>query len=417
MLRKRKKPSFGMEYVVVANCLFEANNPDHFDLFSIPYFTITNIPLTPSDCLALGKLTAFATKIQEPRLNLCNLDNLCITYFTRGLLLKHTARPISVHITDPSIDVVGFNILSQLFRKGIIIQLVGCELIAARGFLTILETMKSFETTIPLCIVLKWCKVEINDENGPLLQHIIQRNKFWYLNLHGNEGVGEIGARFIACGLKQSVDLCHLNIEECNITPKGAKMLSNGLKKNKSVKILKLSCNFLGDEGATYIGKALEHNNTIKELELSNCHFSSKGAEMITKGLEHNNGVKVLDLSYNDIGDEGAVCIGHTLKYNNTLEKINLFSCCLTSLGAKHLSIGLMHNKSLKSLDLSTNCLQDEGAHLIGYALKYNHTLEEIDMTLCFLTCKGMMNLTEDCCELKTVKRLNFFTDSERVVN
>ena len=121
--------------------------------------------MTPSDCLALGKLTALAPMIQEPRLNLCNLDNLCIEYFKRGLLLEDTKRVICVHIADPGIDEVGIKILSELFVKGIILEFVGCELISARGFLTILETIKSIAISIPNCISLNWCKVEINDEN------------------------------------------------------------------------------------------------------------------------------------------------------------------------------------------------------------------------------------------------------------
>ena len=420
MVSKREQSSFGMEYIIAANCLFEANIPDHFKLFRIPHFTISNIPLTPCDCLALGKLTSLSTAIQEPRLSLCNLDNLCIKYLKSGLLEDTLSkRIISIHIADPGIDGIGVKILSELFKKGIIVQLVGCELIAAEGFLTILQTIRSIKEFILQYIVLNWCNVEINDENGPLLQQVIQQNNFWCLNLQGNAGVGDNGAWFIAQGLKSSFLFGHLNIEECNITPKGVGLISNALKMNNTLKILKLSCNFFGDEGAPYIGKALAHNSTLQELELNNCHFSSKGARMIWKGLIYNKSVRVLDFSHNNIGDEGADCIGQTLRFNITLEKINLSTCSLTSVGAQNVSIGLKDNKSVKSLDLSMNALKDEGADFIGQALEQNNTLEEIEMSLCFMTLKGMKNLTEHivCREVRTVKKLNFFTDFERVVN
>ena len=416
MIPKRKKQSFGMEYIVAANCLFEANEKDLYSkLFSIPYFTISNIPVTPSDCLALGKLTALSDTIQEPRLSLCYLDNLCIKYLTCGLL--EAKRTFSIHIAEPAIDEVGIKIFSELFRKGIVLQLIGCELIAAEGFLTILRTIKNIKDHMPQSIVLMWCKVEINEDNGPLLQQVMQQANFWCLSLRGNEGVGDEGAKFIANGLCGSPGLRHLDLEECNITEKGAKLISNGLKYNKTVKILKLSCNFFADEGADYIRGALENNTTIRELELNNCRFSPNGARKIWNGLEHNKSIKVLDLSHNNIGNEGAACIGKALKCNTSLEDINLSECCLTSQGARSMSIGLQDNRSVKYLNLSDNFLLDEGANFIMQALIHNKTLEVLEMTLCCMTRDGMVDFTEQLYKYSTVKQLSFFTDFERVWN
>ena len=96
--------------------------------------------------------------------------------------------------------------------------------------------------------------------------------------------------------------------------------------------------------------------------------------------------------------------IGEALAHNSTLQNV---------------SIGLKDNKGVKSLDLSINAFKDEGADIIGQALEQNNTLEEIEMSLCFMTLEGMMNLTEHivCLKVRTVKKLNFFTDFERVVN
>ena len=52
------QPSVGKEARLIANCLYEANNPALCTLFKSKELAITNVSLMPSDCLSLGCLIA-----------------------------------------------------------------------------------------------------------------------------------------------------------------------------------------------------------------------------------------------------------------------------------------------------------------------------------------------------------------------
>ncbi|KAL5493910.1 hypothetical protein EMCRGX_G015148 [Ephydatia muelleri] len=76
--------SYGRELRLLANCLYEANNPALYKLVENVDSEIVNVPLTPSDCLSLGCLIA---KLHNKyvRFSGCDLSSNCIKSFKQGL--------------------------------------------------------------------------------------------------------------------------------------------------------------------------------------------------------------------------------------------------------------------------------------------------------------------------------------------
>eukprot|EP00731_Ephydatia_muelleri_P010311 Em0005g897a len=83
-------PSVGKETQVIANCLYEANNPTLYELLDekIQNLQIINVPLTPSDCLSLGCLIA-RSRIRCLDLVWCDLSSYCMESLKQGLGLHY----------------------------------------------------------------------------------------------------------------------------------------------------------------------------------------------------------------------------------------------------------------------------------------------------------------------------------------
>ena len=147
-----------------------------------------------------------------------------------------------------------------------------------------------------------------------------------HLNLSGNIGFSDTGARCIFESLQYNSTLVYLNLGGTSITandPDTAKSLAKMLQVNKSLTHLDLSCketyipanhNFI----ISLIFSALEHNTTLLHLVLRCREIWKHDAECIAQALKSNQSLLTIDISraYNIRID----IILAALKFNTTLK-------------------------------------------------------------------------------------------------
>ena len=243
-LASEARPSFcmGKEILLLANCLYEANNPALYEVaYGLP-LVMLNVPLSPSDCLSLGCLVTKSC-ITELSLSECNLSPSCTKSLLQGL--QHQPHCLE-QLCFSSITVEQSLQIISKFRWIKSLKLALCN-IGCKGLTSILQSLKG---------------------------RSIQDLRLIMSNINVKKGNGFILQEFIIC------------------TP--------------SLKRLELSGNInVSDIGACHIGRALELNSTLEELGLSLCGITLAGAVALCDSLETNTGLNTLDLSLNDIGDDG----------------------------------------------------------------------------------------------------------------
>ena len=145
---------------------------------------------------------------------------------------------------------------------------------------------------------LSVCSLQVTDSNGPALTEMLKLNKtLQTLNMSENNGVADVGAFFIAEGLRHNRGLKHLELEGCGITAEGAKSIADALKVNQTLEHLGISRNTIGDTGVVHMAEALKSNNALKRLELSACGLTEKGLTILSASLVVNNSLQYLDIS------------------------------------------------------------------------------------------------------------------------
>ena len=230
---------------------------------------------------------------------------------------------------------------------------------------------------------LSFCSLVVTKVNGPSFAEMVRLNTSLQLvYLSGNVGISDIGASYLAEGLKYNQALRVLKMEQTGLTFNGAKSLADALTVNHSLVRLHIGWNDIGDHGVKHIATALTHNteSCLKDLGLSCCGVTSVGIEaisLITRRL------KVLYLSLNPIRNDGLTKLADMLKHGIQLSALHLCRVQATDEGLCAVADALTVNTSLQYLDVQQNELSDASLVLLGSALKKNQQLKRLNIYEC----------------------------------
>ena len=155
--------------------------------------------------------------------------------------------------------------------------------------------LKSNSSLIKLSLIKS--NLRVTETNGPALAEMLQVNKsLQILNFKGNTEFGDLGAFYIAEGLKRNNSIKTLYISNCGIKAKGAKAIASLLVENKTLQALKINENCLSDVGVLSLAHALMSNASLLELNLANCHMTDASLVVLGECLVKNCSLKVLQI-------------------------------------------------------------------------------------------------------------------------
>ena len=328
------------------NCLFEAQDPSLCQFVAEQlegklHLSLTT--LTPLDCLSVGYFLACAcvTTSGEFRVDLsrCSIDDHKCRFLTRGLCMCPTPNSaatgwLHMNLLETKICESGVEYIADMLQNGSIVRMLSLGTVSLSGNNNIIAIKKRglkyiAEALLTNCslfeLFLSMCILEITKENGQVLCQMLQRNKtLKHLELFCSS-VFDVGAFFIAEGLKLNTSLRMLTLSLCSISAEGAKFISGALTVNASLQILCLAWNELGDTGVDSLANALKQNDSLKELYLGECGVTDRGLELLGIALTVNKSLETLDLRQNEsISEGGLLVFTEYLKRNNGLVKLHL---------------------------------------------------------------------------------------------
>ncbi|KAM3920017.1 nucleotide-binding oligomerization domain-containing protein 2 [Leptodactylus fuscus] len=190
--------------------------------------------------------------------------------------------------------------------------------------------------------------------------------------------VGDIGIeQLIPCLYN-----CHaLYLRDNNITDKGICRLMEHVLHWPDFQKIALFNNRLTDECMTSIANVLKHKQNFLSLRLGNNFITDLGGQILADGLSKNKSIKYLGLWGNKVGDNGAKAIADALQDNKTLIWLSLVGNNIGRVGGEALAGMLEKNTVLEELWLDENKLQDNDAILIAESLKKNSALKILKLS------------------------------------
>ena len=220
--------------------------------------------------------------------------------------------------------------------------------------------------------------LDIRDENGELLNHMLQCNSTLKTLILSDNRIykSDEASKFIAEGLKHNTALEKLDLKDCTLDAEAAKHITEALIMNRHLSCLILSDNMLCDKGIVYISRNLKTISSLKKLGVCRCGITDKGMEVLADALTVNASLEVLDLHYNKILDAGATHLAHALQHNRTLTSLDLSSCSIGDRGIESISDAIMTNSSLQELYLNNNRFTDKGLLRLAESLHGSERVE-----------------------------------------
>ena len=386
---------------------------------------VTSTTLSPVDCLAMGYFLSCvvpATK-GEFRVNLswCSLDDYRIGFIVRELLECSTSTSTSKKDTGSiDLDLWPNNVHGNGARS------LGDLLKSTSPMLSKLNLSKNeiqkdtdglshlsqslAENTSLVELRLSNCSLEVTEENGSALCHMLRTNQsLKLLELSQNEKISDRGARHIAEGLKENVSVELLGLEKCSITSEGAQFLGKALAVNRNLKTLNLNWNELEDDGIGHISNGLKLNRSLKALNITGCEIEARGSESLGSALLENGTLEVLHLSMNTISN-GIFHIADALRRNCHLKKFHMQACGLTDQGITSVAGALETNTLLRELVLTNNPFSNDGLVALGESLGKNKGLGALGLrNIRKVTNEGLkqfiIDLSDNCHLLKLMLR------------
>ena len=180
--------------------------------------------------------------------------------------------------------------------------------------------------TTLISLDLSNCDIHVAAADPEIIKSLMlhENNSLTHLNLSGNIGFSDSGARCIFESLQYNSTLVYLNLAETSITanvPDTAKSLTKMLQVNKSLTHLDLSCKETyvpANRIISLIFSALEHNTTLLHSVLHSREISKEGAECIAQALKSNQSLQTIDISRAYISRIDVILAA--LKFNTTLK-------------------------------------------------------------------------------------------------
>ena len=178
-----------------------------------------------------------------------------------------------------------------------------------------------------------------------------------------------------------NVTLKHLSLKSCQIHPSALSYLGRVLSENTNLCELNLAGNSgLSEEGARMLSRGLGNNSVLEVLNVSYCNLSEDAVVRIVLALKSNSRLKELYLDYNQIMLGALHEIAETLSHNSSLTLLSLLGCSMGENTMWLLLQGLNTNSTLEVLRLEKT--QDRSDQLydlfLEILLKKNKRISEL---------------------------------------
>ncbi len=122
-------------------------------------------------------------------------------------------------------------------------------------------------------------------------------------NLRNSSGLigaeGYIGANAFKKLLEEYASLALLMMNDCGLTDMGASFIASGLKNNASIVFLDMGYNKFSDTGASYLCDALIGHQTIRHILFDGNHLTDNSAQQMLDLVQTNT--RILTLEINDM--------------------------------------------------------------------------------------------------------------------
>eukprot|EP00457_Paulinella_chromatophora_P002723 gb/GEZN01002728.1/.p1 GENE.gb/GEZN01002728.1/~~gb/GEZN01002728.1/.p1 ORF type:complete len:679 (+),score=84.71 gb/GEZN01002728.1/:302-2338(+) len=243
------------------------------------------------------------------------------------------------------------------------------------------------------------------------------------LDLSGN-AIGPRGCSFLTKDLlKVSTHLKEITLWRCSLGDLGAQYIASGLRINTSLRWLNLRCNEIGEKGGIALAKSLYDNpaNQLVSLDLWNNNLGSKAAcafGALLRARPETNVLTVLNLRGNPLLRAGGCALVEGLASNRTLRWLDVRRCALGVQGIKGLDCALHENTTLTYLDLSQNGLgggdswfQKSGTNALSDLLSARTSLMTLNLQDNSLSSKCMAVLARSVQDNKTLLSMCFGKD------
>ena len=238
-----------------------------------------------------------------------------------------------------------------------------------------------------------------DDGLNALIKGIFQCKTLLSLNLADNalgyEKIEDLGKSVL------NTNILKLDLGNNKIGNDGAEsiceMLMGSDNISCNIEILNVSGNLITTRGVSRIFYALTNNQTLQKLDLSNNLFSMGLSNNFNNFLIENSGVKFLNLAGCEIKSQALICLPEAFPRNRSLEELDLSNNKICDNGVEAICIGLIRNQGLKKLNLSYNYIKEKGGKSFANCFKINHSLEELNLRENNIN-NGAGQLLEDIC-------------------
>ncbi|KAI6660990.1 Protein NLRC3-like [Oopsacas minuta] len=158
--------------------------------------------------------------------------------------------------------------------------------------------------------------------------HLTNISNLSILILDSNVQTDHLGMSALFHSFINNNTLKQLSVKSCQIHPTSLSYLGKLLTENSTLRVLNLAGNSgLSEEGARMLSRGLENNSVLQALDVSYCNLSEDAVARITLALKSNSRLNKLYLDYNQIMLGALHEIAETLTHNKSLKLLSLLGC------------------------------------------------------------------------------------------
>lgn len=305
-------------------------------LEKIHAYTIEDNAISQGECAALRTLLANATNMKQLHVHRAGLGNDGVALLAEGLACNSSLTGGVLGLSNNDIGDDGLQALtSSLVRNTKLRELdLGYNNIGDAG----LEA---------------------------LADSLAHNRALHALSIAGNTAITEAGVKAISRVLQsRNSSLRDLNLDLVNINDEGGKILAHVLTINKSLVKLSLRCwndVSIDDDGLRALSSGLSRNNTLQSLDLSsNTAITVAGLRSLKQYFSSPScALENLALHGINIGDEGSHALADALGRNKSVKRLRFHEIGITFIGWEAFLKLLCDTSSPNSIYLSNHTLRD----------------------------------------------------------
>ncbi|XP_041826593.1 nucleotide-binding oligomerization domain-containing protein 2 [Melanotaenia boesemani] len=190
-----------------------------------------------------------------------------------------------------------------------------------------------------------------------------------------NNSVGDVGVeQLLPC-----MHICNsLYLRNNNITDEGIRKLIAKVIQCENFQKIALFNNKLTDACTEHFSHLLKTKQNFLSLRLGNNNITADGAKQLAEGLKFNHSLQYLGLWGNRISDAGAEALASALQNTKSLLWLSLVGNGVGSAGACALSNIIRNSTSLEELWLTENCITRTGVESLIEALEKNSHVKSV---------------------------------------